>query len=83
MRLDPLEPAHNVTMAIYLHYERGDVNGAVDLLLEGLKLDPQYQPALTRLGEIRLFAQGQVAEGTHWVSRRWRSIQPRRARGGR
>jgi len=61
--LDPLEPAHNVTMAVYLHYERGDMNGAVDLLLEGLKLDPQYQPALTRLGEIRLFAQGQVAEG--------------------
>jgi TolB-like protein/Tfp pilus assembly protein PilF len=60
--LDPLEPAHNVTMSVYLHYERGDVDGPVALLSEALKLDPQYQPALTRLGEIRLFAQGRVAD---------------------
>jgi TolB-like protein/DNA-binding winged helix-turn-helix (wHTH) protein/Flp pilus assembly protein TadD len=57
-----LERAHNVTMSVYLHYERGDVDGPVALLSEALKLDPQYQPALTRLGEIRLFAQGRVAD---------------------
>ena len=61
--LDPLEPAHEVTMAVYLLYERSDMDGAVALLVDALKLDPQYQPALTRLGEIRYFLQGRSAEG--------------------
>ena len=61
--LDPLEPAHEVTMAVYLLYERSDMDGAVALLVDALKLDPQYQPALTRLGEIRYFMQGRSAEG--------------------
>ena len=53
--LDPLEPAHEVTMAVYLLYERSNLDGAIALLVDALKLDPQYQPALTRLGEIRSF----------------------------
>ena len=61
--LDPLEPAHEVMMAVYLLYERSDMDGAVALLVDALKLDPQYQPALTRLGEIRYFMQGRSAEG--------------------
>ena len=60
--LDPLEPAHEVTMAVYLLYERSDMDGSIALLVDALKLDPQYQPALTRLGEIRYFLQGRSAE---------------------
>jgi len=60
--LDPLEPAHEVTMAVYLLYERSDSDGAAALLVDALKLDPQYQPALTRLGEVRFFIEGRSAE---------------------
>jgi adenylate cyclase len=61
--LDPLEPAHEVTIAVYLLYERSDMDGATALLVDALRLDPQYQPALTRLGEIRIHIQGRTAEG--------------------
>ena len=61
--LDPLEPAHEVTMAVYLLYERSDMDGASALLVDALKLDPQYQPALTRLGEIRSLSPGSLGGG--------------------
>ena len=68
--LDPLEPAHEVTMAVYLLYERSDLDGAIALLVDALKLDPQYQPALTRLGEIRILHAGPHGGGhSGWASR--------------
>lgn len=62
-KLDPLEPAHDVTKAIFLLYGRSDIAGAEALLTDVLKRDPLNSAALARLGEIRYAQQGQLAEG--------------------
>lgn len=62
-KLDPLEPAHDVTKAVFLLYGRGDKTGAAALLREVLKRDPLNQPALMRLGEIHSEASGEIAQG--------------------
>ena len=62
-KLDPLEPAHDVTKAVFLLYGRSDKVGAAALLREVLKLDPLNQPAIMRLGEIHSQVLGEMAEG--------------------
>jgi TolB-like protein/DNA-binding winged helix-turn-helix (wHTH) protein/Tfp pilus assembly protein PilF len=62
-KLDPLEPTHDVTKAIFLLYGRSDVAGAEALLTDVLKRDPLNPAALARLGEIRYAQQGQIVEG--------------------
>jgi TolB-like protein/DNA-binding winged helix-turn-helix (wHTH) protein/cytochrome c-type biogenesis protein CcmH/NrfG len=62
-KLDPLEPAHDVTKAVFLLYGRSDKAGATALLEDVLKRDPLNQPALMRLGEIRTEVSGDTAEG--------------------
>ena len=61
-KLDPLEPAYDVYKAIFLFYERGDVQGANDLLVEALREDPKYLPALQRLCELRAFGMGRQSD---------------------
>ena len=62
-KLDPLEPAHDVTKAVFLFYGRSDIAGAEALLTDVLKRDPLNPAALARLGELRYSPQGQIAEG--------------------
>jgi TolB-like protein/DNA-binding winged helix-turn-helix (wHTH) protein/cytochrome c-type biogenesis protein CcmH/NrfG len=62
-KLDPLEPAHDVTKAVFLLYGRSDKAAAAALLRDVLKRDPLNQPALMRLGEIDAEVSGQTAEG--------------------
>jgi TolB-like protein/DNA-binding winged helix-turn-helix (wHTH) protein/Tfp pilus assembly protein PilF len=51
-RLDPLEPAHDVTKSVFLLYDRGDVRAADALLFGVLQRQPQFVPALIRRGEL-------------------------------
>ena len=62
-KLDPLDPDYDVFKAMFLFYERADLKGANDLLVEVLREHPQYVPALTRLCELRSFAMGRLADG--------------------
>ena len=52
-KLDPLEPAHDVTKALFLWFERADLQGANALLVDVLKRNPRYTPALAWLGGLR------------------------------
>ena len=61
-RLDPLEPQYDVTKAVFLFYRSADIKAANDLLLDVVRREPLYQPALMRLGELRWVA-GSFAEG--------------------
>jgi TolB-like protein len=54
-RLDPLEPAHDVSKAVFLDYDRGDVEGAKALLRSVLQRNPTYTPAAIRLGVLARF----------------------------
>ena len=65
-RIDPLEPAYDVTKAVFLSYERGDVAGASELLEKVLERNPRYLPALVRLCEVRIFNGGRQAEGIRY-----------------
>ena len=60
-RLDPLEPRLDVIKATMIFYGRGDSDGAVELLTAALNRNPQYEPALARLEQLREH-QGQLAE---------------------
>jgi TolB-like protein/Tfp pilus assembly protein PilF len=51
-RIDPLEPAYDVTKAVFLQYERGDPIGARKVLAGVLEKHPRYLPALVRSCEI-------------------------------
>ena len=62
-KLDPLDPDYDVFKAIFLFYERADLKGANDLLVEVLREHPQDVPALIRLCELRSFAMGRLADG--------------------
>jgi TolB-like protein len=50
-KLDPLEPAYDVTKAVFLYDERSDVEGARELLDDVVARNPRYVPALARLCE--------------------------------
>ena len=52
-KLDPLEPDYDVFKAVFLFFERADLQGANDLLVEVLREHPQHVPALIRLCEVR------------------------------
>jgi TolB-like protein/DNA-binding winged helix-turn-helix (wHTH) protein/Tfp pilus assembly protein PilF len=60
--LDPLDPALDVTKAVYLFFGPGRVEEAEGLLLGVLERDPDYVPALTRLGTIYAHHSGRVAK---------------------
>ncbi|MEO6186459.1 MAG: winged helix-turn-helix domain-containing protein [Steroidobacteraceae bacterium] len=65
-RLDPLEPAHDVTKAVFLLYGRSDKARAQTILQRVLEERPQYVPALMRLGELNLCC-GDLAEGVRFM----------------
>ena len=65
-KLDPLEPAHDVTKSVFLFHERGDIQGANALLVGVLKRHRGYAPALARLSAIRISAMGQSANGIRY-----------------
>ena len=52
-KLDPLEPGHDVIKAQFLWLERADLQGANALLVDVLKRNPRYKPALGGLGGLR------------------------------
>jgi len=52
-KLDPLEPGHDVIKAQFLWLERADLQGANALLVDVLKRNPRYTPALAGLGGLR------------------------------
>jgi TolB-like protein/cytochrome c-type biogenesis protein CcmH/NrfG len=60
-KLDPLEPRLDVAKATFLYYGRSEVREAETLLIEGLRKDPLYQPALLRLAEL-YWSVGRLAE---------------------
>jgi tetratricopeptide (TPR) repeat protein len=68
-RLDPLEPAHDVTKAVFLLYDRGDVDGAEALLRNVLQRRPDYPPALTRLGELDWCCRSDTSEAIELLER--------------
>ena len=51
-KLDPLEPRLDVAKATFLFYGRSEVGEAETLLIEALRKDPLYQPALLRLAQL-------------------------------
>jgi TolB-like protein len=65
-KLDPLEPAHDVTKSVFLHYALGDVKGANALLVGVLKRHRGYAPALARLSGLRISSMGQSANGIRY-----------------
>jgi TolB-like protein/Tfp pilus assembly protein PilF len=68
-RLDPLEPAHDVTKSVFLLYDRGDVRGADALLRNVLQRLPDYQPAITRLGGLDWCCEAKLAEAIQYLER--------------
>jgi tetratricopeptide (TPR) repeat protein len=68
-KLDPLQPAYDVTKAVFMLYERGDVQAAENVLLDVLRREPDYQPALARLTEIQALLQSQSADGIESAER--------------
>ena len=65
-KIDPLEPAYDVTKSVFLSYERDDVAGANELLEKVLERNPRYLPALVRLCESRALGTGQDADGIRY-----------------
>ena len=64
-KLDPLEPGHDVTKALFLYMERADLAAANALLLEVVKRYPRYQPALARLCDVNMLT-GQGAKSIRY-----------------
>lgn len=62
-QLDPLEPEYDVTKAVYLLNGPGDVDGSLRLLQSVLERDPDYVPALARLGVTMALSTERTAEG--------------------
>lgn len=67
-KLDPLEPAYDVTKAQFLYMERADFAGANALLVDVVKRNPRYQPALARLGDVYMLT-GQPAKSIRYNER--------------
>lgn len=66
-RLSPLDPRYEVTRSVFLLYGRSDVAGAAGALERALQLDPLYQPALARLGELNWCCRARAAEGIRYL----------------
>ncbi len=67
-KLDPLEPAYDVTKALFLYMEHADLAGANALLLDVVKRNPRYQHAYARLGDVHMLA-GQAAKSIRYGER--------------
>ena len=65
-RIDPLQPAYDVTKSVYLLYGRSDVEAADQQLVDVLKREPLYQPALSHLGELRWCCEGRFADAIRY-----------------
>ncbi len=68
-KLDPLQPAHDVLRARFLLYDRADVQGANELLVDVLRRNPDYLPALAGLTEVRTHCMGAPVEGIEYGER--------------
>jgi TolB-like protein/DNA-binding winged helix-turn-helix (wHTH) protein/tetratricopeptide (TPR) repeat protein len=68
-RLDPLEPAHDVTKAVFVLYDQGDVQEADTLLRNLLQRRPDYVPALVRLGEVAWCCEANSPEAIELLER--------------
>lgn len=68
-KLDPLQPAYDVTRAVFMLYEQGDVQGAHDLLTDVLRRNPDYLPAIARQSEILGHCMGEAAAGIEYGER--------------
>ena len=66
-QLDPLAPRNHYMKGMIL-FQRDDVDGAVALFLEALRVNPTYHPALTRLGEVE-FVRGNFAQAEKLIER--------------
>ena len=66
-QLDPLAPRNHYMKGLS-RLERDDVDGAVALFLEALRVNPTYHPALARLGQVE-FARGNLAEAVKLYER--------------
>jgi TolB-like protein/Tfp pilus assembly protein PilF len=66
-QLDPLAPRNHYMKGLIL-FQRDDVDGAVALFLEALRVNPTYHPALARLGEVE-FVRGNFAEAVKLMER--------------
>jgi tetratricopeptide (TPR) repeat protein len=64
-KLDPLEPGYDVTKALFLLMERGDLAGSDALLVDVVKRNPDYLPAVARLAELKLLM-GQAARSVRY-----------------
>ena len=66
-QLDPLAPRGHYIKGVMLR-ERGDIEHAVPLFLEALRVNPTYHPALMRLGSVE-WIRGNFAEAAKFVER--------------
>ena len=66
-QLDPLTPRSHYFKGLILR-NRGELDQAVALFLEALRVNPTYHPALTHLGGIESF-RGNFAEGAKFIER--------------
>ena len=56
------------TKALFLYMEHADLAGANALLVDVLKRNPRYQPALARLGDVHMLS-GQLAKSIRYNER--------------
>jgi TolB-like protein/DNA-binding winged helix-turn-helix (wHTH) protein/tetratricopeptide (TPR) repeat protein len=66
-QLDPLAPRNHYKKGLIL-LQRGDVDGAVALFLEALRVNPTYHPALLRLGGIE-YGRGNLLQAAKFFER--------------
>ena len=67
VQLDPLAPSVHLTQALMLLYGRSDAEGADAAIMRSLGADPNYYPALERLGELRWCCQAEPAEAVRYI----------------
>jgi len=67
-QLDPFAPRNHYMKAIILLEKNADIDQAVPLFLEALRVNPTYHPALARLGQLE-GARGNFAEAAKLVER--------------
>ena len=67
LALDPLVPSTHLTKGLMVLYGRSDHAGADALYRQVLELDPNFYPALARLGELRWCCEGRFAESAKYL----------------
>jgi TolB-like protein/Tfp pilus assembly protein PilF len=68
-KLDPLEPAYAVQVAVFQLYEQGDVRSATATLRQVVRSHPDYQPALIRLAKVHRYNLGETAQAVELAER--------------